>query len=86
MTYSEILAALEAELFDLTPHGIVRLEIHVRDNRIARYALSRERSFAASTEAEGVGLGPKQAKIQAKRPQERPNSPHSERNDEQRGR
>ena len=48
--------SLERELTGLT-HGIASLTIHVRDNHIARFAVSRERSFIPEQSTAGSREG-----------------------------
>jgi hypothetical protein len=43
----EIISELEMEAMGLT-HGIVKLELHVRDSNLYRYTVSRERSVIAA--------------------------------------
>lgn len=53
MENEQIFAAIESELSGLD-HGIIRLEIHVRDGIPARYTLGRERSILPSAFESGL--------------------------------
>ena len=49
-----LIAMIEAELSGLE-HGIVKIELHVRDGRLARAVVGRERSILVETDGQCVG-------------------------------
>jgi hypothetical protein len=49
-----LLARIEEELAGLE-HGIVKVELHVRDGRLVRAVVGREASILLETESQSVG-------------------------------
>jgi len=62
-----LLARIEAEL-DGLEHGIVRIELHVRDGHLVRAVVGREESILVETDGQCVGSERKQGEPTGARP------------------
>jgi len=62
-----LLARIEAELAGLE-HGVVKVELHVRDGHLVRAVVGREESILVETDGQCAGSAQKQSESMGARP------------------
>jgi len=62
---TSIIRDVESETSGLT-HGIVTLQLHIRDTHLSRYTINREKSVVTLTSAEGLSSNLSSNSLQSK--------------------